>query len=479
MSVSTPEALARQLVEDCADCGLCRDIMDDMPCLFFPVLYRLHDKEKAGAGQLRSEKLKTLLDFCNSCGQCPCASIRVKIREAKDAFIERDGLAKSVRIIEDVRLVGRVCGAIPRLANLLTQNEPTAAILKKTIGIHPDRKLPEFPVRSFGAWAKQRGLHRMRPANGRKVAYFTGCTARYLFPEVAKATVEVLEHNGIAVYLPKQHCCGMPTMLEGDRRFTFDLVGRNMPELRRCIEAGYDIVTSCPTCSYMFKSVLRDGAFYAEDYRTLVTNMAAEMEGNFSAAQNQLTRDETAFTGRANASSAWGRQPWLLKHIVRGRFPNQVRDEGYFASIAGLDRIRIASHTYELGEYLRELHQTGELELDLGKTPQRTVYFPPCHLKEQDMGQPWMDLLRLIPGNRTEKVGDTYDCCGLGGVMGFKKRFHNASLAMGRPTMEKIKAAAPDCVATDCLSCRLQFNQMLPYKGAHPVEILWESYRSH
>ena len=75
----------------------------------------------------------------------------------------------------------------------------------------------------------------MQESEGRKVAYFAGCTARYLFPAVAKATVEVLEHNGVNVYVPEQRCCGMPTMLEGNRNTTFELASFNQPELRRCI----------------------------------------------------------------------------------------------------------------------------------------------------------------------------------------------------------------------------------------------------
>ena len=36
----------------------------------------------------------------------------------------------------------------------------------------------------------------------------------------------------------------------------------------------------------------------------------------------------------------------------------------------------------------------------------------------------------------------------------------------------------PERLVTDCLSCRLQFNQLLPYAVFHPVEILNESYAS-
>ena len=84
----------------------------------------------------------------------------------------------------------------------------------------------------------------------------------------------MLERNGVAVYLPEQKCCGMPTMLEGDREFTFDLARFNVAELARCVSAGFDIVCSCPTCGYLLKSVLREGAQFSEEYRALVQQMA-------------------------------------------------------------------------------------------------------------------------------------------------------------------------------------------------------------
>ena len=37
--------------------------------------------------------------------------------------------------------------------------------------------------------------------------------------------------------------------------------------------------------------------------------------------------------------------------------------------------------------------------------------------------------------------------------------------------------AAPGRLVTDCHSCRIQFQQVLPFDVAHPVELLWEGYR--
>jgi glycerol-3-phosphate dehydrogenase subunit C len=104
------------------------------------------------------------------------------------------------------------------------------------------------------------------------------------------------------------------------------------------------------------------------------------------------------------------------------------------------------------------------------------VYFAPCHLREQKMGRPYLDLLKLIPNLDIEQVGSDYDCCGMGGVFGYKEHFHQKSLDLGEPLMEKIRARNPQAIVTDCMSCRLQFNHCLPYPVYHPVEVLARAY---
>ena len=92
------------------------------------------------------------------------------------------------------------------------------------------------------------------------------------------------------------------------------------------------------------------------------------------------------------------------------------------------------------------------------------------------MVAPYVDLLRLIPGIDLEPVPGGFYCCGLGGIIGFKKESHESSLALGSGLMDKIREMRPDRLVTDCLSCRLQFHQLLPYEVVHPVEVLLESY---
>ncbi len=42
--------------------------------------------------------------------------------------------------------------------------------------------------------------------------------------------------------------------------------------------------------------------------------------------------------------------------------------------------------------------------------------------------------------------------------------------------MAKVQELDPERLVCDCLSCRIQFNQLIPHQVFHPVEILREAY---
>jgi len=246
-------------------------------------------------------------------------------------------------------------------------------------------------------------------------------------------------------------------MLEGDRELTLEFVRHNMDMLAEAVAAGYDIVCSCPTCGFMLRNVLKENAYYSREYQASVDADGAYLK---------------IPTAKASADPG-GKKFDLLK---KNMFQDILKDEGYFSSIDPMKRILVAENTYDLGEYLIDLLQAGELKTNFGEMSGRMVYYPPCHLREQSIGRPYQELLNLLPGVNLEPVDGSLYCCGMAGIMGFKRDFHETSIQLGSRLMEKIKGLNPQWLVTDCLSCRLQFNQLLPYKVQHPVEILNEAY---
>ena len=93
-------------------------------------------------------------------------------------------------------------------------------------------------------------------------------------------------------------------------------------------------------------------------------------------------------------------------------------------------------------------------------------------------GRPYQELLNLLPGIDLESVDGSLYCCGMAGIMGFKRDFHETSIHLGNRLMAKIKALNPGKLVTDCLSCRLQFKQLLPHKVLHPIELIKEAYNN-
>ena len=75
-------------------------------------------------------------------------------------------------------------------------------LMEKTLGIAQGRKLPRVASRSFLRRAARRRLTRPARRSGQKVLYFVDVYANYFDPQLAEALVAVLEHNGVAVYVP-------------------------------------------------------------------------------------------------------------------------------------------------------------------------------------------------------------------------------------------------------------------------------------
>jgi glycerol-3-phosphate dehydrogenase subunit C len=448
-----PEKTIRRVLDACADCDSCRFLMDES-CLLFPKLYRLYDREKEKGKKAGKAELLDLPDLCTLCGLCPCPDIRTDLIRGKTERVRKEGMPFGVRLLADVQLFARLGALMPRLVNAILKIKPIVHILKKTGGIHPRRDIPLMAKESFFSWAHGKDFDRKKDQYP-KAAYFAGCTAGYLFPEVARATVNVLTHNGVSVFVPLQDCCGMPTLLEGDEPTTLRRVRSNLETLLNASREGYDLVCSCPTCGFLMRVLLKERAHYSEAYQRLV----------------KADTDEIKVPG-----SRGGKPGFTL--LKKSMYQAILKDDGYFSGLDSLDRIALSEKITDAGEYLDRLYREKRLNIHFGKLEGRMAYFAPCHQREQEIGTPYEKLLKLIPGLSIKRVGGAMDCCGMGGSLGFKKNFHEASVMLGNPLMEKIKGVDPDGIITDCLSCRLQFTHALPYPVLHPIELISQAYKA-
>jgi len=147
-------------------------------------------------------------------------------------------------------LLGALGGRAAPFANWALANRPMRWLLEKTLGIAQGRKLPRVAARSFLRRASRRRLTRLPPLDTDKIVYFVDVYANYFDPQLAEALVAVMEHNGIAVYVPpNQKQAGMPSIACGDWEYARQLAEHNVAILAEAVRQGYHVVATEPAAA--------------------------------------------------------------------------------------------------------------------------------------------------------------------------------------------------------------------------------------
>ena len=148
-------------------------------------------------------------------------------------------------------LIGTLGSRTAPLTNWLLNNRLVRLLIEKVVGVHQERQVLHFSGETFPRWFARRA----KPAGPsiRKVALFSSCLVNYQATDIGKATVQVLEKNGVQIVVPEQRCCGMPQFDIGDTKAIQQAATANVASLHPWVEQGYDVVVPTASCSLMLK----------------------------------------------------------------------------------------------------------------------------------------------------------------------------------------------------------------------------------
>jgi len=133
---------------------------------------------------------------------------------------------------------------------------------------------------------------------------------------------------------------------------------------------------------------------------------------------------------------------------------------------------QIAADVVDACEYLVGEH--GEaLGRMLGPMPRRVLYHGPCQLRGHGMGQPAVELLRLVPG--LDVVVSRAECCGVGGTYGYTTGKAEIARAIGVTLLQQVEEIRPDLIVCDSETCRWNIQQASGLRTVHPLELLAEA----
>src|SRR5260370_1628330 len=183
-----------------------------------------------------------LLDF-------PRLMMRAKAVDAKE-----NGVALREKVLARPDQLGKAGTIVPAIANFGCHQRFQRVMMEKLLGIHRDKKLPDFATETFEKWLSRTGLPPIPLAPTAKVALFPTCFVNFYNPGPGKAAVEVFAKNGCAVKCPRQNCCGMPALDGGDVEFARTEARANIDSMLPLVREGYKIAAINPTCSLMMRT---------------------------------------------------------------------------------------------------------------------------------------------------------------------------------------------------------------------------------
>jgi glycerol-3-phosphate dehydrogenase subunit C len=140
------------------------------------------------------------------------------------------------------------------------------------------------------------------------------------------------------------------------------------------------------------------------------------------------------------------------------------------------DARAVAEATWDICEFLVDLHDRGRLDTSFGPLDETLPYHAPCQLRSHGIGLPALDLFALVPG--LEAIDLDHDCCGVAGTYGLKVEKYAIAMAVGDGLFAKVRTAAAARAACDSETCRWQIEQATGTPVRHPIEILLAAYRA-
>lgn len=248
-----------RIYEVCDGCRRCFNL-----CPSFNTLLDRIDVCESDVAKLTPADHHQIVDECYYCKLCfnhcpytPPHHYAIDFPHLMVAWKKRLAAERGVRwrdrllIMTDV--IGRLGSATALLTNRLLGNRLVRRLLERVMGIHRDRQLLHFSGETFPHWFGRRAKMATADPPVRKVALFASCLVNFQATDVGKATVQVLEKNGVQVVVPEQRCCGMPSFDIGDTQAIQQAARSNVASLYPLVAEGYDVVVPTASCSLMLK----------------------------------------------------------------------------------------------------------------------------------------------------------------------------------------------------------------------------------
>jgi glycerol-3-phosphate dehydrogenase subunit C len=359
------------------------------------------------------------VDYCSGCGICTTvcpADVKIAEMNNRARAVMRAGRRPRLRdwLLGQTDLTGRLGVMFAPLANPSLRSRPLRWLIERSMGIHRSAPLPSFARRTFRAsW---------RDGQGRRGAPSEDSGAAGARPGPDRA---VVYFHGCAANYYEPH------------------VGTAAVDVLH--RSGFEVIVPPQVCCGL----------------PLISN------GLYAAARDRARRNIAELAGYARLGYRIVGTSTSCTHTLKAEYREMLDVDDDDARV-------VAEATWDICEFLRDLHDEGRFHTRFGRLEEELPYHAPCQLRGHGIGFPALDLFALVPGLRA--VDMDHDCCGIAGTYGLKAEKYAIAMAVGEPLFQRIRAGGGERGACDSETCRWQIERATGTPMRHPVEILAAAY---
>jgi glycerol-3-phosphate dehydrogenase subunit C len=255
----------------CHGCRRCFSLCNSFPTLFDAI----DASESLELDGVDKKVYWDVVDHCYLCDMCfmtkcpyvpphpwnidfPHLMLRAKhLQHQKGEHSFRDKLLSNTRTLGSIAGIPVVAGIV----NAVNETRVGRKLLEATLGVDATAPIPKFHSNTGSKRARKIATSALEPKPTEqtrgKVALFVTCYGDRNEPHLPEDLTAVFTHNGIPVtVVGKEKCCGMPKLELGDLETVEKYKNFNIPQLKKLVDDGYDIVAPIPSCVLMFKQEL-------------------------------------------------------------------------------------------------------------------------------------------------------------------------------------------------------------------------------
>lgn len=255
-------------VEMCNGMGACRKLDGTMCPSFMATREEEHSTRgranllraamsgKLPEGAMTGQRLYDALDLCLECkgcrAECESGVDMAKLKyEFLDNYYKANGLPRRNKVFGNIAKLSEWGSRFAPLSNWAAASPLGRLLSGSLLGIHPNRRPPNFARQTFPQWFRKRRASRERTAGNLTVptvVLLNDTYMNYNYPEIGQAAVALLEAAGFKVELADAPCCGRPMISKGMMDAAQANARHNVSLLHAYAGNGVPIIGCEPSC---------------------------------------------------------------------------------------------------------------------------------------------------------------------------------------------------------------------------------------